>query len=191
MRWLKRTISLLLLLAATGIVLANAFSDHSDDYGRVLLPGGGTVHLPKGKTTVYYRLHGDSSEVASRGDLSFAVIPAGGGAPIAMMQESREPTDVEVTRSETIGEVGSVAKLDVPEAGDYRVTGNTDFAPGTSYLEFGTNAGSALLQRRKVIAGLLLGALALAFIPVPRSGRRRDRAGEPHWSSDPRAPYAG
>jgi hypothetical protein len=192
MRWLKRTISILLLLAAVGIVLATAFSDHSDDYGRVSVPGTGTVHLPKGAATVYYRLRSDSSEVASGGDLAFAVTPAQGGSPLAMTQATGEETsDVTVTRSETIGEIGSVAKLDLPEAGDYRVTGNTNFAPGTSYLEFGTNAGNALLQRWKLIAALVLGALVLAFIPLPRSGRRRDRAGEPHWSSDPRAPYAG
>lgn len=191
MRWLKRTISILLLLAAAGIVVAIAFSDHSDDYGTVSLPGTGTVHLPKGKTTVYYRLRGDSSEVASRGDLSLAVTPAHGGAPIAMTQENGEPSDLQVTRSETIGEVGSVAKLDVPETGGYRVSGNTNFAAGTSYLEFGTNAGNALLQRWKLLAGLVLGALVLAFIPVPRSGRRSNRVGDPHWSSDPRAPYAG
>jgi hypothetical protein len=191
MGWLKRTISILLLLAVVGIVLAVGFSNHSDDYGRVSLPEGGTVHLPEGKTTVYYRVRGDSSEVASRGNLTFAVTPAEGGEPIAMTQEAGETSDVTVTRSETIGEAGSVAKLDVPATGDYRVSGSTNLAPGTSYLEFGTNAGSALLQRWKLLAGLLLGAIVLAFIPIPRSGRRRDRGDEPHWSSDPRAPYAG
>jgi hypothetical protein len=192
MRWLKRTISILLLLTAVGIVLATAFSDHSGDYGRVSLPPGGTVHLPEGKVTVYDRVRGSASDLDQNiGRLSFAVIPVNGGAPIAMALANGEPSETAVTRSETIGEHGSIAKLDVPVAGDYRVSGSADLAPGTFVLEFGTNAGRAILAKWKLLAGLLLGAVVLAFIPVPRSGRRRDRVGEPHWSSDPRAPYAG
>jgi hypothetical protein len=194
MRWLKHTISILLVLGAAGVILATAFSDHSSDYGRASLPQGGTVHLPKGKVTVYMRLAGSSSDVAenSNGNLAFAVTPAGGGTPIAASAADGQTSDVSVTRSETIGEVGAIAKLDVPSSGDYIVTGSTDRAPGVSYLEFGTNAGSAVLQRWKLIAGLLLGALLLAVIPVPRSGRRWDAGeGQTGWSSDPRAPYAG
>jgi hypothetical protein len=193
MRWLKHTISLVLLLVAAGLVLATAFSDHSDDYGQVSLPQGGTVHLPEGKTTVYYRVLGDSSEInQNTGGLTFAVTPANGGQPIAMALANGQTSGVAVTRSETIGELGAIAKLDVPSAGDYVVSGSTDLAPGASYLEFGTNAGTAVLHRWKLLAGLLLGALLLALIPVPRSGRHWNAEDEPTgWSSDPRAPYAG
>jgi hypothetical protein len=194
MRWLKHTISILLLLGAVGVVLATAFSDHSDDYGQVSLPQGGTVHLPEGKVTVFYRELGDTSQMnQNTGGLAFQVTPAKGGAPIAMALANGQTSGVAVTRSETIGELGAVAKLDVPSAGDYVVSGTTNLAPGTSYLEFGTNAGSAILARWKLLAGLLLGALLIAIIPVPRSGRHsEDPAGEPSgWSSDPRAPYAG
>jgi hypothetical protein len=191
MGWLKHTLSILLLLVAVGIVLATAFSDHSDDYGQVSLPQGGTVHLPEGKVTVFFRVLGDSSELVRNGGLAFQVTPAHGGEPIALALANGQTSGVAVTRSETIGELGAVAKLDVPTAGDYVVTGRTDLAPGTSFLEFGTNAGSALLERWKLLAGLLVGAFLLAIIPVPRSGRRSpDAAGESGWSSDPRAPYA-
>ena len=190
MRWLKRTISILMLLAAGGIALAIGFSNHADDYGQVFLPQGGTVHLPKGKVTVFDRVQGQSSEIEpGAGNLAFAVVPVDGGPPIAMSLANGETSGTSVTRRETIGELGAFVKLDVPEAGDYRVTGSTSLAPGTFYLEFGTNAGVALLQRWKLLVGLVLGALLIAFIPVPRSGR--GRVGEPHWSSDPRAPYAG
>jgi hypothetical protein len=192
MRWLKHTISILLLLVAVGVVLATVYSDHSDDYGRVSLPQGGTVHLPEGKVTVFYRVLGDTSEIdQNTGGLAFQVMPTRGGAPIAMALPNGQTSGVAVTRSETIGELGAVAKLDVPAAGDYVVSGSTNLAAGTSYLEFGTNAGSALLQRWKLLAGLVLAALLLAIIPVPRSGRRWQDATDSTWSSDPRAPYAG
>jgi hypothetical protein len=188
MRWLKHTTSIILLLVAAGIVLATALSDHSDDYGRVSLPQGGTVHLPEGKVTIYYRVRGDTSDQAD--GLTFDVTPADGGAPIAMALADGETSDLAVTRRATIGEVGALAKLDVPAAGDYLVSGSTDLEPGAARLDFGTNAGNAVLQRWKLLAGLVLGALLLALIPVSRSGRRRDSSGEPRWSSDPSAPYA-
>lgn len=192
MRWLKRTIPILMLLGAAGIALAIGFSNHADEYGQVSLPQGGTVHLPKGKVTVFDRVQGQSSEIEpTTANLAFAVVPVDGGPPIAMSLANGETSVTSVTRRETIGELGAFVKLDVPEAGDYRVTGSTSLAPGTFYLEFGTNAGVALLERWKLLAGLVLGALLIAFIPVPRSGRGRGSVGEPHWSSDPSAPYAG
>jgi hypothetical protein len=193
-KWLKHTISVLLLLVAVGVVLATAFADHSDDYGQVSLPRGGTTHLPEGKVTVFFRVLGDQSEFGQNsGGLVFSVTPAHGGEPIAMALANGQTSGAATTRSETIGELGAVAKLDVPAAGDYVVSGRTDLAPGTSFLEFGTNAGDAVLEKWKLLAGLMLGALLLAIIPVPRSGRRwEDQEAEPTgWSSDPRAPYAG
>jgi hypothetical protein len=192
MRWLMHTLSILLLLVAVGIVIATGFSDHSDDYGEVSLPQGGVVHLPEGKVTVFYRLSGDTSELAqSTSGVAFQVAPAAGGPPVAMTVDG-QPSEVAVQRSETIGELGAIAKLDVPSAGDYLVSGATDLAPGAASLEFGTNAGRALLERWKLLAGLLLGAALLAIIPAPRSGRRlEDAPPATGWTSDPRPPYAG
>jgi hypothetical protein len=192
MRWLKRTLSALMALAALGIVLAIGFSDHSDDYGKISLPQGGTVHLPKGEVTVFDRIQGDPSEYEQdMAGLSFQVAPAGGGPPLAAKVENGAVSETQVQRTETIGEFGALAKLSVPSAGSYAVTGSSDLAPGTVYLDFGTNAGSALLQRWKLIAGLLVGAFLLSIIPLRRSGRRWGESTDPTWSSDPRAPYAG
>jgi hypothetical protein len=194
MRWLKSLIFVGLLLGAVGLVLATGFSDHSDDYGQVALPGDRTVHLPEGNVTVFYRQLDNSNPIKELGGgLAFRVAPAGGGPPIAMTLDNGQTSGVAVTRSETIGELGAVAKLDVPSDGDYVVSGSTNLAPGASFLEFGTNAGAAILDRWKLLAGLLLAALLVAIIPVPRSGRRwEDPEAEPAgWSSDPRAPYAG
>jgi hypothetical protein len=193
MRWFMHTLSVLLLLVAAGIVLATAFSDHADDYGRVALPQGGTVHLPEGKVTVFYSATGQTSELdQNTSGVAFQVVPIGGGQPVAITQENGQVSQASVQRSETIGELGAVGKLDVPAAGDYVVTGSSDLAPGASSLEFGTNAASAVFERWRLLAGLLLGALLLTIIPVPRSGRRSPDPGAAEgWSSDPRAPYAG
>ena len=190
-RRLNRTLSTLLFLAAFVIVVAIGFSDHSDDYGRVSLPQGGTVHLPEGKVTVYDRVReGASDQELNTAAVAFQVQPAAGAEPVAMRLENGDVSEDQVTRKETVGEFGAVAKLEVPKAGDYIVSGGTDLEPGTVYLDFGTNAGTALLDHWKLIAALMLGALLLALIPPPRRRRWRE-APEPAWSSDPRAPYAG
>jgi hypothetical protein len=192
MRWLKHTMSVILLLGAVGVVLATVFSDHSDDYGRVTLAQGGTVHLPEGKVTVFYRELADSSQPdQSPGGFAFNVVPAHGGPPVDLSLANEGTTDLSVTSSETIGEHGALAKLDVPVAGDYVVSGSSNLLAGTSFLEFGTNAASAVRDRWKLIAGLLLGGLLIALIPVPRRSGRRFEGDSGGWSSDPRAPYAG
>jgi hypothetical protein len=196
MRWLKHTVSVLLLVAAAAVALATGLSNHSDDYGRVPLPQGGMVHLPKGKVTVFYSQLGDSSGTAQQdGQFGFQVVPAGGGSPIPVSSDvgvGVESADA-VQSSQTIGDLGAVAKLDVPSSGDYVVSASSNLAPGSSSLEFGTNAGSALLQRWHLLAGLLIAAILITLIPTPRPRRRwDDEGGAPSgWSSDPRAPYAG
>src|SRR5436190_5794646 len=193
MRWLKHTISLVLIAAAAVIALATVFSDHSGDYGTVSLPQGGTVHLPKGTVTVYYRVQGGPSDDAQNTGFSFQVVPAQGGEPLPLGSTS-ETSDNGLVRSESIGDIGAAAKVKVPSTGSYVVSGSSTAAPGSAFLDFGTNAATAVLHRWKLLAGLLFGALVLSLIPVPRSGRRRhdEPAGEPvGWSSNPRAPYAG
>src|SRR6478672_966059 len=112
MRWLKHTISLLMVLAAAGVALATVLSDHSDDYGQVPLPQGGVVQLPKGTVTIFYSQLGDSSDPIRplSSPLTIQVVPAGGGTPVAMTAANGSPQSVTATRSETIGELGAVAK---------------------------------------------------------------------------------
>jgi hypothetical protein len=192
MRWLKHIISLGLLAAAVVIALGTVFSDHSSDYGKVSLPKGGTVQLPKGKVTVYYHVQGGPSDGGDNTGVAFQVTPAGGGEPLSLGSPS-ETSDYGLYRSQSIGDMDAVAKLEVPSAGSYVVSGNSTATAGSAFLEFGTNAATAVLHRWKLLAGLLGGALLLTLIPVPRSHRRRDEpSGEPvAWSSNPRAPYAG
>lgn len=192
MRWLKHTVSLVLLLAAVAVALVAAFSDHSADYGRVAVPQGGIVHLPKGKVTVFYEAAGQEGGSAS-GAVAFQVVPVGGGAPVPVTSEGGAGSAVVAKSSETIGDLGAVAKLGVPSEGDYVVSVSADLPAGSSSLSFGTNAGEAVLHHWKLLAGLVLAAFLIALIPVPR-GRSHweDDGGAPsEWSSDPRAPYAG
>jgi len=192
-RWLKHFVSLGLVLAAGVIALVTGLSDHSNDYGQVPLPQGGVVHLPKGKVTVYFTQVGETDLVQQVPAFGFQVTPVGGGPPVPVASENGAASAEAVQRSETIGELGSVAKLEVPGSGDYQVSSGAQFAPGSSFLKFGTNAGEALLQRWKLIAGLIVGAILIALIPTPRPRKRwEDDSGEPvGWSNDPRAPYAG
>ena len=192
MRWIKHTVSLLLLLAAVAVTLGTAFSNHSDDYGKVPLPQGGVVHLPQGKVVAFYRQAG-SSEGGPVAPLTFQVTPAGGGPLVPVTADNGTAIANADAPSETIGELGAVAKLDVPSAGSYVVSAGSAAAPGTSSLEFGTNAGSALERRWRLLAGLVGASILIALIPVRRSKRRREDESGPAsgWSSDPRAPYAG
>jgi hypothetical protein len=194
-RWLKNILVIGLLLAAVAVALATGFSDHSDDYGQTPLPQGGVVHLPQGKVTVFYSQLGDGNDPISRvmAPFVFQVTPVGGGAPVPVSSQGNAQSAEAVERSETPGELGAVAKLDVPSSGDYTVTGSTNLPANTSFLKFGTNTGAALVAKWKLFAALIGGAILLALIPMPKPKRRwEDEGGEPTgWSSDPRAPYAG
>jgi hypothetical protein len=194
MRWIKHTVSLLLLVGAVAVALGTAFSDHSDDYGDVPLPQGGVVHLPEGKVIVFYgQAGGTGADGGATVPFTFQVTPAGGGTPVPVSSEGGTEVANADRGSETIGELGAVARLDVPSAGSYVVGASGGLAPGTTSLEFGTNAGDAVLHRWRLLAGLVIAAILVGLIPVPRSKRRwKDDSGPSSgWSSDPRAPYAG
>jgi hypothetical protein len=191
MRWLKHTTSVLLVFAAAGVVLATAFSGHADDYGQVRLPQGGSVELPKGTVTVFFKELGQKDPIHQPdATLSFQVVPAGGGPAINETATEGGTGEVEVQRSEDIGELGSVAKLDVPEAGLYVISGHANRTPGASFLTFGTNPGAAVIDRWRLIAGLLGAAMLITLIPTPRRSKRwEDEFGPSSWSSDPSSPY--
>jgi hypothetical protein len=194
MRWLKRVISLALLLAAAVVALVTGFSDHNDDYGQVPLAQGGVLHLPEGEATVFLHQPGNTDAIAQANvPIAFQIVSQS-GVPVAMSEPNGTPIDgASVSRSETIGELGAITKLDVPASGTYTVNvAAANLAPGTT-LEFGTNAGAALASKWKLFVALIVGAFLVGLIPVPKPKRRwDDEAGPPSgWSSDPRAPYAG
>src|SRR5262249_1653424 len=127
MRWFKHTVSVLLLVSAAGIALATGLSNHNDDYGQVPLPQGGVVELPPGTTPVFFRTLGDGSDpIRQLGTpLTFQVVPLGGGPAVPVKAVNGGTPGTAVNRSETIGELGAVAKLEVPSSGSYEVSGNS------------------------------------------------------------------
>lgn len=189
MRWLKHTTVALLLLAAAGVALATVFSNHDADYGRVSLPQGGAVKLPKGQVKVF--LQGgqdavDTSQLSS--PITLQIVPATGGAPLKTSATAEGTSDLELQRTEDLGSLGSVADVDVPTAGEYIVSGTSGQSAAT--LTFGTTAGQAIVSRWHLFAALVGGALLISLIPVPRRRSTWDQA-DSSWSSDPRSPYAG
>jgi hypothetical protein len=190
MRWLKHIIPIVLVLTAVGIVLATALSEHSSDYGRVTLPQGGVVELPEGTVKIFYEEQGLSQQTVTFGRrIEFAMTPAGGGEPLRAQSTVREGGgDTAVERSQDLGDLGSVAEVEVPAAGSYRVSGDSGQSPGTSALSFGTDPFSAVVEKWRLLAILLGAALVIMLIPVGR--RSRPEGVESSWSSDPRTPYA-
>jgi hypothetical protein len=190
MSWLKHVLTVGLLLAAVVVAVATMFSSHAADYGKVVLPAGGVVHLPKGTATVF--------EHEGRPGIDFEVTTVAGGAPIAVKSAGGTIATNGVQRSEVVGEHGAIAKLDVPADGDYRVVSTNEVA-GSATLEFGTNAATALAHKWKLLAGLVVAALLISLIPTPRRKRHRDDGRRDDEPSAPtslpptphRAPYAG
>jgi hypothetical protein len=185
MGWLKHVISVGLVLAVVVIAIATLFSSHSADYGKVVLPAGGVVHLPKGTTTVF--------ENEGVNGIDFEVTTVAGGAPLAVKSAGGTIASNGVQRSEVVGEHGAIAKIDVPADGDYRVVSTNEVA-GSATLEFGTNAATALADKWKLLAGLLVAAFLVNLIPTPRHKRRHDDESSSSSSLPPapqRAPYAG
>jgi hypothetical protein len=195
MRWLKQITPALLVLAAIGVALATVLTDHSSDYGQVSLPEGGTVELPEGTVIVFYDELGSSTQATRKlsAPLDFKVAPAGGGAALPEKPTADNGTgEFQTTRSEDIGQLGSVAEVEVPSSGNYVVSGSSGRSAGSSYLTFGTTAFNAVVRKWHTLAALVGAAILVMLLPTPRRRHRYDDApGAAGWSSDPRSPYAG
>jgi hypothetical protein len=192
MRWAKHITVPILVLAAFALAIATVFTDHAADFGTVSLPHGGEVELPSGTVKVFYKEVGESPSPTDRlvAPLRFEVTPAGGGAPLEETPTAKSGSaELETQRSTDIGSPGSVADIEVPAEGSYLVTGSAGRPAGVSSLTFGTDPLGAVIRRWKPLAGLLLGAVLVALIPIPRR-RPHDEAAPSGWSSDPTAPYA-
>jgi hypothetical protein len=193
MHWIKHITVPLLVLAAFAVAVATVFSDHAADYGTISLPQGGLVELPSGTVKVFYEEGGDARAPTARlsAPLSFEVTPAGGGAPLEETPTAKEGTaELETQRSTDVGSPGSVADIEVPAEGSYLVSGSSGQPAGASALTFGTDPLGAVIRRWKLLAGLLIAAVLVALVPLPRRRSHDEAAGPSGWSSDPSTPYA-
>jgi hypothetical protein len=193
MRWIKQITVPLLVLAAAAVAVATVFSDHDDDYGAVPLPEGGVVELPSGTVKVFYKEGDEARSVTAQPStpVRFEVTPAAGGPPLEETPTAKEGNaELETQRSADVGSPGSVANIEVPAEGSYRVSGSSGRPAGASSLTFGTDPLGAVARRWKLLAGLLGAAVLVALIPLPRRRPHDEAAGPSGWSSDPTAPYA-
>jgi hypothetical protein len=193
MRWIKQITVPLLVLAAFAVALATVFSNHDADYGTVTLPEGGLVELPSGTVKVFYKEEDQPRNPIAdlAAPISFEVTPAGGGAPLEETPTAKSGTaEFETERSADIGSPGSVADIEVPAEGTYLVSGSSGQPVGASRLTFGTDPLGAVTRRWKLLAGLLIAAVLVALVPLPRRRPHDEAAGPSGWSSDPTAPYA-
>jgi hypothetical protein len=187
MQWLKRVVPKLLVVAAFAVTIVVLVTDHRAEYGTVALPQGGLVQLPEGTVKVFVdepQQPGDPRDLSS--PLSFDVTPVGSSAALAKNPEVQENSRQLTKRSEAIGSKGAVASIDAPSSGAYRVSGGfAEATPGAS-LSFGTDGFMAVIDRWKILAGLLLGAFLLTLIPVPSRGSSYEAsAGEAGGGSEP------
>lgn len=181
-RSIKQMVFWALMIAAFAIVLTTALADHEADHGTLTLPPGGTIELPEGTVKVYYE-EGGQANASSRlaAPLRFQVVPAAGGAPLTESSTTPAATSAGTQRSEDLISRGSVAELEVPADGAYVVTGSTGAAtPGV--IKFGTDPFSAVIDRWRLLAVLVGGAMLVAFIPVPRT--RRSGHQDTVWAAD-------
>jgi hypothetical protein len=183
MQWLQRLLPKLLVLGAAGVVVAALLSDHHAEYGDVTLPRGGVVTLPEGTVNVFVD---ESTTAPGQSDdshnlssfLKLEVVPVAGGEQLTNEPAADEGGPDELSeRSEAIGSRGTVATIEVPAAGEYRVSGG--MADETSAeVSFGLNSFRAVAHEWKLIAGLLAGAFLISVVPLPKR-----RSGEDSFSS--------
>ena len=194
MQWLQRLLPKLLVIGAIGVVLVALFSDHKTEYGSVTLPRGGVVTLPEGTVNVFV----DENPAAGAEEdgshdlpssLNAEAVPVSGGEALVMEPAADSGTVGELaSRSEAIGSRGTVATVEVPQSGAYRISGS--MADDSSVeIGFGLNAFRAVGQEWKLIAGLLAGAFLISLIRLPkrRSSEELDAAAH----ARPVSPYRG
>lgn len=156
------TIGAVLLLGSLGIGIPVLLSGDHDEYGRVSVPGEGTVELPTGEVVVFYEearsVGEDSLDVPG---LDWQVRPPGGD-PLAFDGDG----GLEVASREDYS-FTDIERLDIDEEGHYgviaRATSETGPGPTLTFGTSGVTTGRVAI----VCAGIVLGVFML-FLGVAR-----------------------
>jgi hypothetical protein len=161
-RWAVLGLGVVLTLAGLAIGLPQLLSGDHEKYGRVDIPGRGTVDLPAGEVVVFYE---DGSSPADgffpEPDVRWSIRPADGGKPLELDGDGGRESNIRESKSWT-----DIEGLDIAEAGDYEVQVGPVAGGPDPALTFGTS-GVTISALLAIIIGAGLGttliALALAF----------------------------
>ena len=125
-RWVRRASVALMLIAVVGFVgtlVWHGFGGDSDKYGRIDIPGSGTVTLPRGEVDIHYAVR-----LATNGGGGALTVPS-----LSFSMEAPEGARDPVVTEDIGGTVTvnssshvRVWKLQVADAGDYSVTTEGD-----------------------------------------------------------------
>jgi hypothetical protein len=161
-RWTLVIVGILLTLGGLGLGLPKLLSGDHEKYGRVDIPGRGTVDLPEGEVVVFYE---DGSSPADgffpEPDVKWQIAPADGGKPLRLDSDGGRESNVRDDKSWT-----DIEGLDIETAGDYDVRVAQVAGGPNPALTFGTSGVTpAALIFLIVGAGLgtTLIAVGLAF----------------------------
>ena len=157
------------------------------------LPRGGVVTLPEGTVNAFVDedpatgVEDDTHDLPA--SLNAEAVPVSGGEPLVMEPAADSGSVGELaSRSEAIGSRGTVATMDVPASGSYRISGSMS-DDSTVELGFGLNAFRAVADQWKLIAGLLAGAFLISLIRLPK--RRSSEELDAAAYARPVSPYRG
>ena len=181
-RWVRRASAALMVLCVVGFVgtlVWHGFGGDSDKYGRIEIPGSGTVTLPQGEVDVHYAVR-----LATNGGGGALTVP-GLSFSMESPEGARDPVVVEdIGGTVTVNSSSHVRiwKMQVTDAGDYSVTTDGDvqgfIAP---QLTFGRGSPmpawpAAVFAVLFVVALGLLLVSAVAGRPGGAPGRRPEVA---------------
>jgi hypothetical protein len=160
--WAMLIVGVLLTLGGLGLSLPKLLSGDHDKYGKVAIPGTGTVDLPEGEVIVFYE---DGSSPAdgffAEPEVRWSIQSADGGKSLELDGDGGRESNVRESKSWT-----DIEGIDVPEAGEYEVEVKPVAGGPNPALTFGTS-GVTLAAILYLIIGAGLGttliALALVF----------------------------
>jgi hypothetical protein len=181
LRWSRGGIGTLSLIAIVVItfVILNVVSvtwDHAQ-YGRVNTRSSTVLRLPEGTIEVGFADHrftfnGRVPDMSVPNDLTLSVVPAAGVGPRPGVHRDEESSPNSYSDNQANVEI-RIWKLQIPRAGDYRVTSAGGYGP-PSELVFG--AGRPLsVGWVWLVAGTAMLAVIVAWSLLALRDRRRSR----------------
>jgi hypothetical protein len=169
----------LLVALAIGVINSNLFWGEANQYGRIDIPGAGTVHLPGGTTeaTVAVALPGRGNETPELlvPPLQLSVTPLGEAGKVTI----DEALGSSVNANDKYDDTSRVLwKIHAPSAGDYRVkvAGDMTGYGVNSQLWLGYQPGWVHGSTIWFLAMAIVAAAAALFLLVPWLRRRRKAA---------------